>query len=168
MKLQPPQFGVAFGFEEPRQSDLPHGEGDEWKQERDRSQFGRCPKRWRCSGCGGTLDGSSQGRLLGDERLEFFFVPDGREMQIAVNGDKAAFKPATGVTPASVTAIRMGAELKLALRNSLGDVQEEKAMPLAGAKLEPAPISFSVPGPAEKDGLRLTSVLVNGPVRPTE
>lgn len=111
---------------------------------------------------------TSRFKVLDKARVEFFFVPDGREVKVQLNGEEAVFKPAAGASPVSLSVERAGNALKFALKSFTGTVEVEKSATLAGAKQEPTPVTFGVSGPAEKDGLRMTAVVVSGPVKPTE
>ena len=115
-------------------------------------------------------DGSmtSRFRVLDGCRVEFSFVPDGRMVKLQLNGAEVSFKPEAGSVAVQVTVERKGNELKFALKSFAGATLEEKSATLEGAKLNPTPISFNVPGPAEKVGAKMKSVIVSGPVKPTE
>jgi len=108
----------------------------------------------------------SRFRLLDDCQIEFSFIPDGREIKISLNGETIDIKPAptSNITMLSVT--RKPTQLDLKLMGLTGTVLEEKTLMLPPAKQKPAPLNFMIPGPADKDGFILKTVVVNGQVKP--
>jgi hypothetical protein len=108
---------------------------------------------------------ASRFRLLDGARVEFTFVPDGREVKVRLGGAEAAFKPAAGATPVLLAVERRGKETHFALLTLAGRVEGEKLLP---AKPEPAAVTFAAPGPAGTDPLRVTAATVNGSVIPAD
>jgi hypothetical protein len=108
---------------------------------------------------------ASRFRLLDGARVEFTFVPDGREVKVRLGGEEAAFKPAAGTKPVLLAVERRGKETRFALLTLAGRVEGEKVLP---AKPEPAAMTFAAPGPAGQGPLRVTAATVNGSVVPAD
>ncbi|MCE9529905.1 MAG: hypothetical protein K8T89_01995 [Planctomycetes bacterium] len=99
--------------------------------------------------------------------IEFMFVPDGRELKMTLNGESVTMKPVIGSNDVLLSVQRKGPELLFMLKSFSGTVLEEKTVMLMPNKLEPTTITLSVLGAADKDGLKLKSATVTGPVKPT-
>jgi WD40 repeat protein len=110
---------------------------------------------------------TSRFRILDGSRVECSFVPDGREVKIHVGAVEAAFKPA-GTDLATVAVERKGNEIKFALKSFTGSIVDEKAIPLASGKQDPATLAFEVAGPSPKAGVVMKNVVVSGPVKLSE
>lgn len=110
----------------------------------------------------------SRFRVLDPCRVEFAFVPDGREVTVQLNGESATFKPEVTTAVVFVTAERRGAKVSFSLRSFTGMVLEQKAADLTTGKDEPSAIVFKVSAAPDKDGILIKTIIVNGMVRPLD
>jgi WD40 repeat protein len=110
----------------------------------------------------------SRFRVLEPCRVEFAFVPDGREVTVQLNGESATFKPAVTTATVFVIAERKGAKVTLSLRNFTGMMLDEKSANLTAGKDDVSAVVFKVSAATDKDGFLIKSIIINGMVRPIE
>jgi hypothetical protein len=110
----------------------------------------------------------SRFRVLDACRVEFAFVPDGREISVQLNGETAAFKPALTTAIVFVIAERKGAKVTFSLKSFTGTMLDEKSGTLTAGKDDASAILFKVAAAPDKEGILMKSIVVNGMVRPVD
>ena len=111
---------------------------------------------------------TSRFKVLDGGSVVFSFLPDGRPIKLSFCGEEVSFSPAQGKSPVFISVDRKGNDIHFVLRSVAEIVLEDKNINLAAAKQQPTSITFGVVGLSLNMGLNMKSIVVNGPVKPTE
>lgn len=106
----------------------------------------------------------SRFRVLDACRVEFAFVPDGREVTVELNGESATFKPVATTAIVFVIAERKGPLVRFQLKSFTGMQLDEKSANLAAGKDDASAILFKIAA-SDKDSVVIKSITVHGMVR---
>lgn len=110
----------------------------------------------------------SRFRVLDACQVEFAIIPDGREVTVQLNSETASFKPEKTTAIVFVIAERKGAKVTFTLKSFTGMKLDEKSANLVAGKDDASAITFKIAAAADKDGITIKSIVVQGMVRPVD